>query len=57
MLDNLNTEMGNSIKPQIENAQKTGTCNLSNKKLTEVKISIQFKNLVSFSNGSLLWLN
>ena len=29
-------KMGNSIKPQIEGASKTGTCNISNSKLEEV---------------------
>lgn len=28
--------MGNSISPQIENAQKTGVCSLKGKKLKEV---------------------
>ena len=32
--------MGNSIKPHIEHAQKTGVCNLSKQNMSEVSISV-----------------
>jgi len=34
--------MGNSIKPHLEHAQKTGVCNLSKQNLTEVTHDLQF---------------
>jgi len=33
--------MGNSIKPHIEHAHKTGVCNLSKQNMSEVSMSVR----------------
>lgn len=35
--------MGNSIKPHLEHAQKTGVCNIEKQDLSEVKVPDYFQ--------------